>query len=144
MANERAKEPEAKTTRREPIARRADFGGAVDAFFERQPPELRAVLDELRALIAQVAPDATASLKWGMPWFSVEGEMMCSLTAHKAHVNLVLVGPPDAFPDPDGLLRGEGKGGRHLQIRPGAELPRVAILAWLETAAGNARSKATR
>jgi hypothetical protein len=70
-----------------------------------------------------------------MPWFSVGGKMMCSLTAHKAHVNLVLIGPPNAFPDPAGRLRGEGKGGRHLRLESIDELPRESVRAWLRIAA---------
>jgi len=128
--------------RRAAAPKRADFGTPIDSFFDKQPPELRAILDDLRSLIAEIAPAATASLKWGMPWFSVGGKRMCSLTAHKAHVNLVLVGPPDAFPDPGRLLRGGGKGGRHLQIRNLAELPRASVRTWLGIAAQTARSQA--
>jgi hypothetical protein len=113
----------------------------VDPFFERQPPELRAILDELRLLVEEAAPDASASLKWGMPWFSIGGRMMCSLTGHKAHVNLVLMGPPDAFSDPEGRLRGEGKGGRHLRLSRIDELPRERVRVWLQTAAELARAK---
>lgn len=121
--------------------KRADLGAPVGPFFERQPSQLRAILDELRLLVEEVAPDASASLKWGMPWFSIDGERMCSLTAHKAHVNLVLIGPPDAFPDPDGRLRGEGAGGRHLRLESIDELPRDRVRIWLQTAAELARAK---
>jgi hypothetical protein len=121
--------------------KRADLGAPVGLFFERQPPRLRPILDELRSLVEQAAPDAAASLKWGMPWYSIEGRMMCSITAHKAHVNLVLMGRPDAFPDPDGLLLGDGKGGRHLRMGSIDELPRERVRIWLETAAELARER---
>jgi hypothetical protein len=122
--------------------KRADLGAPIGPFFERQPPQLRAILDELRSLVEEAAPDASASLKWGMPWFTIGGKMMCSLTAHKAHVNLVLMGLPDAFPDPDGRLRGEGKGGRHLRLSSIKELPRESVRAWLRIAAELAREVA--
>jgi hypothetical protein len=67
--------------------------------------------------------------------------MMCSLTAHRAHVNLVLLGPPAAFADPDGRLRGEGKDGRHLRLNNVDELPRESVRLWLRIAAERAHEK---
>ena len=120
-------------------ARRSDFGAPIEGFLARQPAHLRAILDELRALIEAAAPDAEASLKWGMPNFAVNGAMMCALGAHKAHVNLILAGPHGAFDDPEGRLQGEGKTGRHLRLTTLAEIPRDAVRVWLRTAAEHAR-----
>ena len=91
---------------------RADFGAPIDGFFDRQPAQLRAILDELRRLVEEVAPDATASLKWGMPFYAVNGTMM---------------------------LAGEGKSGRHLKLVSLADLPRAAVRGWLRVAAALAR-----
>jgi hypothetical protein len=123
------------------VARRADFGSPIEGFFARQPPHLRAILDELHLLIAEAAPDATSSIKWGMPSFAVNGTMMCALGAHRAHVNLILSGPPGAFVDPERRLAGEGKTGRHLKLTSLDELPRAAVLGWLRTAARLARTE---
>jgi hypothetical protein len=127
--------------KREPrtSARRADFGAPVDAFFSRQPAHLRAILEPLRAMVHRAAPDAASSLKWGMPWFSVNGRMMCALTGHKSHVNLVLLGPASAFDDPDGRLSGAGSNGRHLRLASLDDLPRTAVRRWLSAAAKLAR-----
>jgi Domain of unknown function (DU1801) len=67
--------------------------------------------------------------------------MMCSTSAHKSHVNLILWGAPDAFSDPERRLSGEGKTGRHLKLTTLDELPRDAVRGWLRTAAELARSK---
>jgi hypothetical protein len=107
---------------------RADFGAPVDGFFAKQPPHLRAILDALRALIDEAAPDAESSLKWGMPFYSIGGKMMCGTPAHKAHVNLILAGPPGSFADPDGRLSGESKMGRHLKITTLDDLPPKSTL----------------
>ncbi len=123
--------------------RRADFGAPIEGFLEKQPPFARAILDELRALILEVAPEATASLKWGMPFFSLEGKMFCALTAHKAHVNLVLYGPREAYSDPEGRLLGTGKAGYHLRIESVDGIPRTEIRDWLQTAVELATGKAT-
>jgi hypothetical protein len=70
--------------------------------------------------------------------------MMCALTGHKSHVSLVLSGPTGTFADPDGLLEGEGKTGRHLKLRTIDELRRDAVSGWLCTAAQVARKNATQ
>lgn len=119
---------------------RPDFGAPIDGFFARQPPHLRAILEALREMIDEAAPEADSSLKWGMPFFSIRGAMMCALGGHKSHVNLILSGPPGAFADPDGRLAGEGKTGRHLKAVSLDELPREAVRGWLRTAAKLARA----
>jgi hypothetical protein len=120
---------------------RADFGAPIDGFFAKRPPEQRALLVELRKLVEAAAPDARSSIKWGMPFYEIGGNMMCALGAHKAHVNLILSGPPSAYADPDGLLSGAGKTGRHLRLASLAELPKPAVRGWLKTAARLAREK---
>ncbi len=143
--------PAAKTSKRAAVkkkkapapvpARRADFGKPIDGFFAKQPAPLRAILVELRKLVEEAAPDATASLKWGVPFYSVGKSMMCALGAHKAHVNLILAGPPGTYADPDGRLEGDGKTGRHLKLTSVKELPTAMVRGWLRTAVELARSK---
>ena len=120
---------------------RADFGAPIDSFFRKQPPHLRAALEELRRLVEAAAPDARSALKWGMPCFTVAGRMMCMLGGHRAHVNLVLVGPQETFADPHGLLAGSSRGGRHLKVRSLDEIPRARVRAWVRAAAAYARRK---
>jgi hypothetical protein len=119
-----------------PPARRADYGAPVETFFARQPPHLRPILEQLRALVGEVVPGATATIKWGMPFYSVGDTMVCAFGAHKAHVNLILSGPPGTFRDPDGLLAGDGKTGRHLKLTSLDDLPDDTVRDWLRTAAG--------
>jgi hypothetical protein len=123
-------------------AARADFGASIDGFLRKQPPPLRAILHELRRLIETATPEVRSSLKWGMPCFTVAGHMMCMLGGHQAHVNLVLVGPNGTFADPQGLLAGDGKGGRHLKLRSLDEIPRTQVVRWIRAATAYARSKA--
>ncbi len=131
--------PAAKPATRAVAARRADYGAPIDGFFAKQPPQLRAILDELRALIEAAAPDASATLKWGMPFFTRGDEMMCAIAAFKSHVNLILPGPPGTYADPGGRLEGDGKTGKHLKLRALAELPRATVRGWLRTAAARAK-----
>ena len=136
-----AKSATPRSPSRTVMARRADYGAPIDGFFAKQPSHLREILEALRALVEEVAPDATAAIKWGMPFYTVGGGMMCALGGHKSHVNLVLAGTPGSFADPDGRLEGEGKTGRHLTLRSLGELPREAVRSWLRTAAQLARAK---
>jgi hypothetical protein len=130
-----------KPTPAKTYGQRADLGKSIDPWFGKQPAPLRPILDQLRALVAEAAPDATATIKWGMPVFTLDGEMMCALRAHRAHVNLVLAGPPASFADPHGLLEGEGKTGRHLKLTSAAPVPKDQVRGWLKTAAANVRGR---
>jgi len=123
-------------------ARRADFGAPIDSFFGKQSAQTRPILEALRELVEAVAPDASSSLKWGMPVYTIDGAILCGLAGHKAHVNLVLSGPERIFEDPEGLLAGASKDGRHLKLTTLADLPRTRVRAWLKAAAEHARSKA--
>jgi hypothetical protein len=140
MAKPKAK---AKTEKAGP-GPRADFGAPVDGYIAKLKSPIKEIVVALRALVEEAAPDAVGMLKWGMPNYSIDGAMMCALTAHKQHVNLVLAGPPGSFDDPDGLLEGEGKTGRHLKLTAIDDLirGRLAVKKWLKTAATIARKKA--
>jgi hypothetical protein len=133
------KKPAVRTAVAKKPAPRPDLGAPVDGFFARQPAPLRPILDELRGLVGQAAPEATSSLKWGMPFYQVGGNTVCALAGFKAHVNLILPGPPGTYADPDGLLEGDGKTGKHLKVRRLDELPRAAVRGWLRTAVHRAR-----
>jgi len=122
-----------------PGGKRADFGAPIDAFFEKQPPTQRAILEELRGLILEAVPSIQSSIKWGNPFFTLDGAMVCALTSHKAHVNLVLAGPPTAFDDPEHRLTGESDNGRHLKLTDVSQIPRESVLGWVRTAADLAR-----
>jgi len=126
--------------RRADYGARSDYGAPIDGFFAKHAGAVREVLDTLRGLIDEAAPDAAASLKWGMPFYTLQGEMLCAIAGFKAHVNLILPGAPGTFSDPEGLLEGEGKTGQHLKIRAPSELPQKAVRAWLKTAVKNARA----
>lgn len=123
--------------------RRADYGAPIEQFFQKRTGELRVILDALRAMVEEAAPQASASLKWGMPFYTLNGETLCAIAAFKSHVNLILPGGPGTFSDPNGLLEGEGKTGQHLKLRSRKDLPDKLVRTWLKVAAKNARAKAS-
>jgi hypothetical protein len=144
------KSPEATKTKTKAKAKpaapkwgpRADLGKPIEGFFAKRPPDQRAILEALRAEVARAAPEAVGAIKWGMPFFTLGGEMMCALGAHKSYVNLILAGPPGTFADPEGRLEGDGKTGKHFKVRALDEIPLPAVRGWLRTAAATARAKA--
>jgi hypothetical protein len=127
-----------KSVAKKPAAR-ADLGAPIDGFFGKQPPDMREILFALRGLIDVAAPSASASLKWGMPFYELGGKTLCALGGHKAHVNLILSGPPGTFTDPKGLLVGDGKTGRHLKLTRLADLPTTDVKRWLREAVALAK-----
>jgi hypothetical protein len=136
--------PKAQAARRAPVRtamRRADLGAPVDGYFRKQAAAKRAILDELRAAVDRVGPDAAGAIKWGIPFYTIGGHMFCAMAGHAAHVNLILPGPPGTYPDPGGVLEGGGKTGKHLKVRPGETIPAAQVKAWLEIAATRAREK---
>ena len=120
---------------------RADLGAPIEGFFKKQKPPQRELLVELRKIIESEVPDAESSIKWGNPFFTLDGKMMVAMSSHASHVNLILAGPPNAFADPHHRLTGEGKTGRHLKLTSVAELPRNEVRGWVRTAAKIARAK---
>jgi hypothetical protein len=148
-ARKQAQKPIAKSAKTSPksatrpmVKRRDDYGAPIDGFFAKQPPATRTILETLRTMIAKAIPDAIAALKWGMPMYTIGGAFVCGLGGHKAHVNLILAGPPGTFADPEKRLTGEGKTGRRLTLRTLEDLPRGSVQKWLRAAAGVARVKA--
>lgn len=64
----------------------------VDEYIEGASREAQTRLRELRAILKDVAPDATETLKWGMPVFQ-EGRILFSYAAYKSHLNFTPTGP---------------------------------------------------
>ena len=122
-----------------PYGRRKDLGAPVDGFYARQPAVTQPILRELRALVDAALPDARTSLKWGMPFYMIGDTLICAIGGHKAHVNLILPGPPGTYDDPEGHLTGDGKTGRHLKLTSVGQIPREAVKGWLRTAVALAK-----
>ncbi len=56
----------------------------IDAYIEKSQDFAKPVLAHLRALIHEVCPDVTETLKWSMPSFEYKG-MLCGLASFKNH-----------------------------------------------------------
>ena len=62
----------------------------VDAYLDDLEPERRAPLTELRALILEVVPDAVETMRYRMPTYEYEGEMLCAFASQKHYMSLYM------------------------------------------------------
>ena len=63
----------------------------VDEYVESAPEAARDHLRQIRAILKEVAPDATEGLKWGSPVFE-EKRILFAYSGFKLHVNFMPTG----------------------------------------------------
>ena len=63
----------------------------VSAYIDAAPRPAQLKLRELRALLRDVAPDATEAIKWGSPVLEQE-RILFAYTAHRLHMNFMPTG----------------------------------------------------
>jgi hypothetical protein len=103
-----------------------------DRYFAAQPADKAALLEKLRALVNKGAPDADVSIKWGVPFYQVNGKNICALASFKDYVAINFFAPPTAFVDPGKKLEGAGKGNRTLKVHSSGDIDSATILRWLK------------
>lgn len=64
----------------------------VDQYIAAAPREAQEKLQEIRAVLKKVVPNARETLKWGSPVFE-DGRILFSYSAHKSHLNFSPTGP---------------------------------------------------
>lgn len=60
----------------------------VDGYIASFPPEVRAVLEDLRRLVRGVLPDAVEEISYEMPTYKVDGKALVYFAGWKSHVSL--------------------------------------------------------
>ena len=113
-------------------SRRDDLGDSTDSYFTEQPAEKRVLLEKLRALVLKGVPDATASIKWGVPFYQRNGKNVFSIAAFKEHVGINFFASPSVLVDPKKKLEGGGKTMRMLKVRTASDIDSASILRWLK------------
>lgn len=61
------------------------FDSKIDAYIEKAQPFAQPILNYLRETVHEFCPDVEETTKWGMPFFTVRGNNLCSMAAFKAH-----------------------------------------------------------
>jgi len=59
--------------------------GSIDEYIRGFPPETRQVLEEVRALIREVAPDAAEKISYAVPTFYLNGDLV-HFAGYKSHI----------------------------------------------------------
>ncbi len=97
----------------------------MDEYIAEFPPETQQVLEEMRALIHEYAPDATETISYAMPTFDLKGRHLVHFAAFAHHVGL--------YPTPSGIeafqedLKPYKSGKGSAQFPLGEPLPRDLI-----------------
>jgi len=66
----------------------------IDEYIEVQPDEIRLILQKVRSVIQDAAPEATEKISYGMPTFFLHGNLL-HFAANKHHLGF--------YPAPSGL-----------------------------------------
>ncbi len=103
----------------------------LEQFLTPYTPVVQELALKLRALIREVMPEVIEQfdppahlIGYGLDR-TYKG-LICGITLHKAHINLMFARGTD-LPDPEGLLVGTGKRARHVTIQQEADLERPGV-----------------
>jgi hypothetical protein len=120
-----------KTAGKKPAAKKSAMA-VDDRYIAEQPTDKALLLGKLRALVNKGVPEADVSIKWGVPFYQLNGRNVCALASFKDHVAINFFAPPSAFVDPGKKLEGSGKGNRTLKVRSAGDIDSASILRWLK------------
>jgi uncharacterized protein YdeI (YjbR/CyaY-like superfamily) len=62
----------------------------IDAYIARQADFARPILEHLRRIVREAAPEVEETIKWSMPHFTYKGRMFAGMAAFKAHATFGL------------------------------------------------------
>ncbi len=106
----------------------------IAEYIAARPTPVRQVLEALQTLLIATLPEAEAKMAWGAPvWCNPAGEPVIYLYGGKTHAHLGFV-QGAALDDPEGLLKGAGKTGRHVKLVPGKPWSEAALCALIRQA----------
>lgn len=112
----------------------------VDEYLSKLSDDQRELLTRLRRRIAELVPDATETISYGMPAFKVDGRFFLSYAAWKNHCSI--------YPIYDALLerhadaiRGYGRTKGALHFTTAQPLPDALLEDLVRQRASEARSK---
>ena len=113
--------------------------GSFEDVIASAPPEIQALAQAARALLADVMPGVT-EVPWARQKIAGYGvgpkkmsQHFCYIAPFKKHLNLGFMYGA-RLPDPENLLEGKGADLRHIKIRSAADLERPELRALIEEA----------
>jgi len=97
----------------------------VTRFIESTAPQQREIMNSLRRLVNQVAPETVEQMKWGHPVYTLHG-LLCYFSPAQEYVTFGFFNG-SRLPDPENILQGNGKKLRHVKIYSKEEIPMKQI-----------------
>jgi hypothetical protein len=110
----------------------------IEQFFASYNPQVQELAWKLREVILSVMSNSVEQLDVSANLIGYGTDrtykgLICGITLHKAHVNLMFA-KGTSIPDPEGLLTGTGKQARHVKIQDMQEIDTPGIRALLDAA----------
>jgi uncharacterized protein YdeI (YjbR/CyaY-like superfamily) len=62
----------------------------IDSYIDRQAEFARPILEHLRRIVHEAAPEVEETIKWSMPHFTYKGRLFAGMAAFKAHATFGL------------------------------------------------------
>ncbi len=116
------------------MARAGTVQSEVDAWVNRLRNPQRQLVDDLRRLIRDAAPELQETMKWGQPCYVAGRENVAYLAPIADRVNFGFFRGAD-LRDPQHHLDGTGKKLRHVRVWLDKEIPKDALKALVREAA---------
>jgi len=114
--------------------------GQIVDFLEDQPADLAEIALELRRMVLHTVPHATETLHWRALSYhdASRGGMVkgaiCQISRHRDHIRLAFIHGV-RLPDPSGILQGDRKSKRYVQINSLQEIKSLPLSGLIRSAA---------
>ena len=108
-------------------------GCDIEGYLESLDPDKQKIVRELRVLVHEAIPDATEVIKWGTLTFEKQ-KTIGAIMVHNSTVNLQLWRGAE-LKDKAGVLKGTGKGMRHIAFSSRTEIKKAQVKSLLRSAA---------
>jgi len=89
--------------------------GSIDEYIAAFPPETQKVLEEVRALVREIAPEATETISYAIPTFDLSGKHLVHFAGYERHVGL--------YPAPSGMAQFESDLAPYKQGKGSVQFP---------------------
>jgi hypothetical protein len=89
------------------------------------------LIDVLSKLVEETAPDFLPTVKWGQGCWTLDGDPKVFFHAEPDHIQFGFFAGA-TLEDSQGLLHGTGKHVRHVKVTAVNQIPREALVAFLE------------
>ncbi len=104
----------------------------VDSVLKGLDPRMRLLIDKLRRIVKRALPNATETVKWGRPTYTLRGENVAWILNYRDHVDLGFFMGAKLKSE---LLEGTGKSLRHIKVRTVKDINRKEFTRLLKEAA---------